>query len=69
MGKRIASIEKWVIYLAEIYALDAFAAEGGADRRRGRRLAGADDELDDLVGGSHFAGHDDVEGRKLPVVR
>ena len=36
-------------YFAEIHRLDAFAAQRGAHRRRRGRLAGADDELHNLL--------------------
>lgn len=44
-------------HFAEVNGLDAFAAEGGADGRRGRGLSGADDELDYLFARGQLAGH------------
>jgi hypothetical protein len=46
--------------LAEIHALDTFASQGRTDRRTGTGLAGAHNELDELVFGEDFAGHCDV---------
>jgi hypothetical protein len=45
------------IYFAEIHALYTFATEGGTDGRRGRRLACADNQLDDLVFCDCFSRH------------
>lgn len=50
------------LYLAKVHALDSFASECWTDWRRRRSLAGADDELDDLVILHHSASHD---GRML----
>ena len=44
-------------YLAEVHALHSFATQRRTNRRRGRRLARADDQLDDLVFLDRFLGH------------
>lgn len=44
-------------YFAKVNGFDALAAEGGADGGRGRGLAGADDELDDLLLCGELARH------------
>lgn len=44
-------------YFAKVDGFDALAAEGGADGGRGRGLAGADDELYDLLLCGELARH------------
>ena len=44
-------------YFAEIHALHSFTTQRGTDRWRGRRLARADYQLDDLVFLDCFLGH------------
>ena len=44
-------------YLAEVHRLYTFGAQCRTDGRRGRSLAGADDELDDLILCESFARH------------
>jgi hypothetical protein len=38
-----------MIYLAEVHGLYTFATQCRTDRRRGRCLAGADNQFDDLI--------------------
>lgn len=48
-----------LMYLAKVHGLDTFATQCRTDGRRGRGLASADDELDDLVVCDCFSCHDD----------
>lgn len=44
-------------YLAEVHALDSFAAQGRSNRRTRACLAGSYNELDDLVSCRHLSRH------------
>ena len=46
-----------MVYLAEVHGFYTFATQCWADGRRRRRLAGADNQFDDLVVCESFARH------------
>jgi hypothetical protein len=56
-------------YFAEIHRLYTFASQGRTDGRRGRCLARADDQFDDLVALYYSFRHDEcvVCGREVPM--
>src|SRR5277367_6456243 len=56
-------------YLAKVYALDSFAAQGRANWRTRTCLARSYDQLDNLISCRHFSRHPDSSGMEIAISR